>query len=60
MNGETNDAAGWRATFPSLFGTSVDGAAGERARSEAILETSLAVADRGEQVRQCAARSLRS
>jgi hypothetical protein len=52
MNGETTDPAGWRATFPSLFGGEAavgDGA--DRARSEAILEASLAVADRGEQVR---------
>jgi hypothetical protein len=60
MNGETTDAEGWRATFPTLLGESTAGAAGEagptgtageRARSEAILEASLAVAERGEQVR---------
>ena len=50
MNGETTDPAAWRATFPTLFGSSV--AAGpERARSEDLLAASLAVADRGEQVR---------
>jgi hypothetical protein len=51
MNGETSDPDGWRATFPSLFGRegTADGPGHER--SEAILEASLAVADRGEQVR---------
>jgi hypothetical protein len=51
MNGETLDAAGWRTMFPTLFGTSATGDPAELARSEAILEASLAVADRGEQVR---------
>jgi hypothetical protein len=51
MNGETTDAAGWRSTFPTLFADSTAGTADELARSEAILEASLAVADRGEQVR---------
>ena len=51
MNGETMDAAHWRAMFPSLFGPSAAGDDAERARSAAILEASLAVADRGEQVR---------
>jgi hypothetical protein len=51
MNGETVDADGWRTMFPTLFGSSATDDAGERARSEAILEASLAVADRGEQVR---------
>ena len=46
MNGETTDAAGWRATFPTLFG--VDREPQERERSEAVLAVSLAVADRGE------------
>ena len=50
MNGETTDPIGWRATFPSLFGPDATDEA-ERARSEAILAASLAVADRGEQVR---------
>lgn len=50
MNGETADPEAWRVTFPSLFATaSQDEAA--RARSEAVLSASLAVADRGEQVR---------
>jgi hypothetical protein len=49
MNGETTDADGWRVMFPGLFGDASDPA--ERDRSEAILAASLAVADRGEQVR---------
>jgi hypothetical protein len=46
MNGESTDAESWRAMFPSLFDAAapVDGA-------ESILIASLAVADRGEQVR---------
>ncbi len=51
MNGETIDPDGWRTMFPTLFGPSATGDAAELARSEAILEASLAVADRGEQVR---------
>jgi hypothetical protein len=51
MNGETTDPAAWRATFPSLFGQEAAGDGAERERSEAILDASLAVADRGEQVR---------
>lgn len=51
MNGETIDADGWRAMFPSLFAASAQTAPAERDRSEAILEASLEVADRGEQVR---------
>ena len=50
MNGETTDPAAWRATFPTLFGSSVAAGPG-RARSEDLLAASLAVADRGEQVR---------
>jgi hypothetical protein len=46
MNGQSTDAESWRAMFPSLF---AGGAPNERA--EAILSASLAVADRGEQVR---------
>jgi len=49
MNGETTNPDGWRTTFPSLFGADAD--APTRQRAEAILETALAVADRGEQVR---------
>jgi hypothetical protein len=50
MNGETVDPDGWRTAFPTLFGSTVTDEA-DRARSEAILGASLAVADRGEQVR---------
>lgn len=49
MNGESTDADGWRVMFPTLFGAHQDPAS--LARSEAILETSLAIAERGEQVR---------
>ena len=49
MNGETTDPDGWRAMFPTLFGSGVDPA--ERTRSEAILAAALEVADRGEQAR---------
>ncbi len=51
MNGETLDPDGWRTMFPTLFGPSATGDAAELARSGAILDASLAVADRGEQVR---------
>ena len=51
MNGESTDAEAWRTMFPSLFAADADDEAAGRARSEAILEASLAVADRGEQVR---------
>lgn len=50
MNGETTEPNAWRLTFPSLFGPAITDEL-ERARSEEILTTSLAVADRGEQVR---------
>lgn len=49
MNGESTDADGWRSMFPTLFGPAATAA--DRERSEVILEVSLAVADRGEQVR---------
>jgi hypothetical protein len=49
MNGERTQAEVWRRIFPSLFG---EGEATElRARAEAILEASLAVANRGEAAR---------
>jgi hypothetical protein len=51
MNGETTDPEIWRAMFPTLFGASAADDASALARSEAILAMSLAVADRGEQVR---------
>ncbi len=51
MNGETTDPEAWRATFPTLFRPEPAGSTAERERSHAILDASLAVADRGEQVR---------
>ena len=51
MNGETTDPDGWRATFPALFASGAAATAAERERSERILDVSLAVADRGEQIR---------
>jgi hypothetical protein len=51
MNGETTDPETWRAIFPSLFGPSASDDASQTTQSEAILAASLAVADRGEQVR---------
>jgi hypothetical protein len=51
MNGEREDAQGWRTAFPTLFGSAVEEPAEVRERSEAILEVSLAVAARGDQVR---------
>jgi hypothetical protein len=49
MNGERTEPAAWRAMFPTLFGPRSDPA--QRAASDAILECSLDVARRGEQVR---------
>jgi hypothetical protein len=49
MNGETLDPEGWRIAFPALFGPGVS--PDRRAQAEALLDVSLAVADRGEQVR---------
>ena len=49
MNGETTDAAAWRAMFPGLFGSGSE--AGAEDLAAAILEVSLAVAGRGEQAR---------
>ena len=49
MNGESTDADGWRVMFPTLFATDLD--AETTARSQAILDTSLEIAERGEQVR---------
>ena len=51
MNGESTDADGWRTMFPTLFGPTAGADAAALARSAAILDASLAVADRGEQVR---------
>lgn len=50
MNGETTEPEGWMTMFPSLFGPATAGTEA-RAHSEAILAASLAVAERGEQVR---------
>jgi len=52
MNGESTDPATWRTMFPTLFGPAAP-APGDpvRDRSEAILQASLLVADRGEQTR---------
>ena len=50
MNGMTTAPSSWLAMFPGLFGPGVPPGA-ERDRSEAILATSLSVAERGEQVR---------
>jgi hypothetical protein len=49
MTGESLDPEGWRTMFPTLFGPDADDA--ERVRSEAILTASLAIADRGDEVR---------
>jgi hypothetical protein len=52
MNGETTDPVGWRATFPTLFDTDAETAAtGSVVRSEEILNAALAVADRGDEIR---------
>jgi hypothetical protein len=52
MNGESGDPAAWRTMFPGLFGPAAPARGdAQRDRSEAILEASLAVADRGEQAR---------
>ena len=48
MNGESSDPDRWRAMFPTIFRS---GSAAELEQAEAILGASLAVADRGEQVR---------
>jgi hypothetical protein len=55
MNGSSVDQAAWRTMFPTLFGDARADRTGpdaDVARSEAILAVSIAVADRGEQVRQ--------
>lgn len=49
MNGESIEPDVWRSMFPTLFRDGADSA--DRARAEAILAVSLAVADHGEQVR---------
>ncbi len=49
MNGESTDPAIWHAMFPTLFGAGADPT--ERDGSEVVLAVSLAVAERGDQVR---------
>jgi hypothetical protein len=49
MNGESTDRDAWRTMFPTLFGPAADPST--RESSEAILDASLEVAERGEQVR---------
>ena len=53
MNGETLDLDGWRTMFPNLFSDDVVDPAtpAERMGSEAILACSVAVADRGDEIR---------
>ncbi len=51
MNGESTEPGHWRAMFPTLFGAAAADEEPALERSEAILAASLAVADRGEQVR---------
>jgi hypothetical protein len=51
MTGTSTDPAGWRAMFPTLFGVAIPPGSPGRQRSEAVLAASLAVAERGEQVR---------
>ncbi len=52
MNGESTDPGAWRTMFPTLFGAAAPAPGNPvRDRSEAILEVSLQVADRGEQTR---------
>ena len=52
MNGESLEPATWRTMFPTLFGPTAP-APGDpvRDRSEAVLQASLQVADRGDQTR---------
>jgi hypothetical protein len=52
MNGESTDPGTWRTMFPTLFGPAAPPPGDPvRDRSEAILDVSLQVADRGEQTR---------
>ncbi len=51
MNGETTDPEPWRVAFPRLFGRVAGAVEVSVERSEAILEASLEVANRGDQVR---------
>ncbi len=49
MNGASTDTDAWRIMFPTLFSAAGDAAV--MSRSEAILDASLEIAERGEQVR---------
>lgn len=52
MNGESPEPATWRTIFPTLFGPAAPPPGDPvRDRSEAVLEVSLLVADRGDQAR---------
>ena len=51
MNGQSTDPSVWREMFPSLFGPAAAGMSDGGARANEILDASLAVAERGEQVR---------
>ena len=51
MNGVSTTPEPWRRMFPTLFGAGSPPGSPGRVRAEAILAASLAVADRGEQVR---------
>lgn len=51
MNGETTEPGHWRAMFPTLFGVSPGADDAEVDRSDAILAASLAVAERGDEIR---------
>jgi len=52
MNGESTSPEAWRSMFPTLFGEAAPApGTSERDRSEALLDASLAVAGRGDQVR---------
>lgn len=51
MTGTSTDPGHWRTMFPTLFGAAVPEGGPARRRSEGVLEVSLAVAQRGEQVR---------
>lgn len=47
MNGQSLDPAGWREMFPTVFAADAPG----RADADALLESALAIADRGDEIR---------
>ncbi len=47
MNGQSLDPVGWREMFPTVFAAGAPG----RADAEALLESALAIADRGDEIR---------